>query len=183
MKINPTPFLVITALSIAPILAGCPANKADDAPYGQTAPPTVPAQAPPPALPPGSMEGTTTAPPGPPAMAGGEASSGGAPMMGGGDPMSPLTATPEMDAVIKTAESKTDKKAIAAAYAKRGYAHMTDDNAGQRIKYRAALADFRTALQNDPANVEAMKYKKTIEEIYTSMGRPIPGTEPPGPAK
>ncbi len=105
------------------------------------------------------------------------------PMMGGGDPMAPLTPTPTLDTAIKKAEAGTNKKATAAAYAKRGYARMTDDNAGQRIKYRVALDDFRAALKNDPANKEAKQYKATIEEIYTSMGRPVPGSEPPGPAK
>ncbi|MBC8142221.1 MAG: hypothetical protein H7Y38_12355, partial [Armatimonadetes bacterium] len=127
------------------------------------------------------------APPGPPATAtkpGAEPKAGNvAPMMGGGDPMAPVTPTPELDAAIAKAEAGTDKKAIAVAYAKRGYARMTDDNAGQRVKYRVALDDFRAALKNDPANKEAKQYKATIEEIYTSMGRPVPGTEPPGPAK
>ncbi|MBC7806303.1 MAG: hypothetical protein H7145_09140 [Akkermansiaceae bacterium] len=107
------------------------------------------------------------APPGPAA---------GGPMMGGGggDPMAPLTPTPELDKAIQAAEAKADKKSIAAAYASRGYSRMTDDNAGQRIKYRKALEDFRVALKNDPANAKAKQNMEVIEQIYTSMGRPIP---------
>ena len=188
MKTNPKPFLcaVLLAGATSVLLAGCPANKpeATDAPYGQAAPPPAPhQQATPPALPPGSMPtagNASSAPPGPP-MAG--SPNAGGPMMGSGDPMAPLTPTPALDAAIKTAESKPDKKAIAVAYSKRGYARMTDDSAGQRIKYRMALEDFRTALKNDPYNAEAKENKATIENIYTSMGRPIPGTEPPGPKK
>lgn len=185
MKINPIIFVFVVTSAIT--LAGCPSNKSDDAPYGQTAPPAAPPQAQPPALPPGSMATDDTPPgnappPGPP-MTSEQPGAMGGPMMGGGDPMAPLTATPELDTAIKAAEGKSDKKAIAAAYAKRGYARMTDDNAGQRIKYRMALEDFRVALQNDPYNAQAKQSKATIEEIYTSMGRPIPGTEPPGPPK
>jgi Spy/CpxP family protein refolding chaperone len=127
------------------------------------------------------------------AVAGGP---GGMMPMGGGDPMAPLTPTPELDQKIADAEKGADKKAVAAAYAARGTFRMNDDNAGQRVKYREALADYRKALAADPANAEAKQNKEMIESIYRSMGRPIPGEEdakgagaggakpaPPGPAK
>gem|GEM_PF-6608284 len=98
-------------------------------------------------------------------------------MMGGGNPTAPLTPTPELDKKIADAEKGGDKKVIAAAYAERGYARMTDDNAGARVKYRAALEDFRAALKLDPNNAEATKNKQMIEDIYRSMGRPVPGEE------
>jgi len=43
-----------------------------------------------------------------------------------------------------------------------------------RVKYRQALGLYREALAIDPKNKEALKNKKTIEDIYRQMGRPIP---------
>ncbi len=164
------------------VLSGCPKQVADanEAPYGQpasqTADVTSPA-APDTVVPPGPNMGTASdtdpegtgavdAPPGP--------KMGGPMMGGGGDPMAPLTPTPELDKAIQTVAAGGDKKKIAAAYASRGYSRMMDDNAGQRIKYRKALEDFRVALKNDPANAKAKDNMATIETIYKSMGRPVP---------
>ena len=94
----------------------------------------------------------------------------------GGDPNAPLTPTPGMDKKIAALQTG-DKVAYAEALADRGYARMTDENAGRKIKYREALADFNAALQADPNNAKARENKDTIESIYKSMGRPIPGTE------
>ncbi|MES2459090.1 MAG: tetratricopeptide repeat protein [Armatimonadota bacterium] len=117
-------------------------------------------------------------PPGPanaggvPPMAGG----GNAPFAGGmgGDPNAPLSASPELDKKIADADKGTDKKAISAAYTERGAARMYDEKAGAKIKYKAALEDFRKALAADPTNKDAKASKDTIESIYTSMGRPVP---------
>jgi hypothetical protein len=102
---------------------------------------------------------------------------GGAPMMGAGmaPPTAPLTPSPDLDKKIAAAEKAGDKKAIAAAYATRGTFHMNDAKAGARVKYRAALDDYRKALQADPANAEAKANKQMIENIYKQMGRPVPG--------
>ncbi|MBX7218362.1 MAG: hypothetical protein K1Y36_00305 [Blastocatellia bacterium] len=43
-----------------------------------------------------------------------------------------------------------------------------------KIKYRAALKMYREVLALDPANEEALKNKAQIEDIYKSMGRPVP---------
>lgn len=109
--------------------------------------------------------------PGKPTMA------GGAPAIASGsvDPFAPLSPTPELDKAIADAEKSGDKKALAAAYAKRGaFRTREDDKAGQRVKYRAALSDFRKAVKLDPANEQATSGKGEIETIYSSMGRPIP---------
>ncbi|MDX1933690.1 MAG: hypothetical protein SFU56_13920 [Capsulimonadales bacterium] len=87
----------------------------------------------------------------------------------------PLTKTPELDQKIADAEKGKDKKKIAAAYAERGTFRMNDDAAGARVKYRAALEDYRKAQAADPGNAEAAGNKKMIEDIYKSMGRPVPG--------
>jgi len=106
----------------------------------------------------------------------------GGQMMGGPgvEPDSPLTPTPQLDKAIKDAAATNDKKVLAAALASRGYARMTDDAAGARVKYRKALEDFREALKNDPTNAKAKDNKVLIEGIYHSMGRPVPG-EPGSP--
>jgi hypothetical protein len=100
-----------------------------------------------------------------------------APFAGGGAPTAPLTPTPELDVKIEKAGKAGDEKALAAALAERGTFRMNDDNAGAKVKYRAALDDYRKALEADPKNEDAAKNKKMIEDIYTSMGRPIPGAE------
>ena len=46
--------------------------------------------------------------------------------------------------------------------------------AAPRLKYRAALGDFRRALMLDPANAKAKENAAFIEGIYKSMGRPVP---------
>ncbi|MBK7159329.1 MAG: hypothetical protein IPH77_12425 [Ignavibacteria bacterium] len=41
-------------------------------------------------------------------------------------------------------------------------------------KYKPALQRYRRILELDPCNKEAAANKKQIEEIYQSMGKPIP---------
>jgi hypothetical protein len=87
-----------------------------------------------------------------------------------------LTATPDLDArIAKLEKPGGDKKKLAAVYAERGFQKMNDAQAAPRVKYRAALKDYRRALALDPKNEKARENKELIEGIYTSMGRPIPG--------
>ena len=99
------------------------------------------------------------------------------PMAGGGGVTAPLTPTPDLDKKIASAEKGKGKKAIAVAYAARGTFRMNDQDAGAKVKYRAALDDYRKALAADPTNTEASGNKAQIEAIYKQMGRPIPGEE------
>ncbi|MFM2413832.1 MAG: hypothetical protein RJB05_1008, partial [Armatimonadota bacterium] len=94
---------------------------------------------------------------------------------GDSDAYSPLSATPEMDKAIADAKASGDKKKLATAYAVRGdYRTNEDAKAGQRVKYRAALSDYRNAIKADKGNEQASAGKTQIEQIYTMMGRPIP---------
>ncbi len=43
-----------------------------------------------------------------------------------------------------------------------------------RVKYSGALKYFRRTLALDPGHKKAAAEKKTIEDIYRSMGRPVP---------
>lgn len=54
---------------------------------------------------------------------------------------------------------------------------MYDAQLPPRDKYKPALKYFRIVLKLDPANEEAKINKEKIEEIYESMGKPIPETE------
>ncbi len=102
----------------------------------------------------------------------------GSPAAADGDAYAPLTPTPELDKAIADAKASGDKKKIAAAYAARGdYRTNEDAKAGQRVKYRAALSDYRNAIKADKTNEQATAGKSQIEQIYTMMGRPIPSVE------
>lgn len=85
-----------------------------------------------------------------------------------------LTVTPALDAQIAQLVRGGDKKALAAALTARGDAKMNDAGASPRLKYRAALADYRRALKLDPKNQGALEAKATIESIYKMMGRAVP---------
>lgn len=93
--------------------------------------------------------------------------------------------TAALDAKIEQAEAKAkasgataaDKRAAAAAYLERANIFYA---AGNPSLYKFALRDFRRTLKYDPSNEVARERKQQIEEIYQSMGRPIPelGNEP-----
>jgi hypothetical protein len=51
---------------------------------------------------------------------------------------------------------------------------MFEANLSPKKKYKPALKHYRRVLELDPSNVEATRNKQQIEDIYTSMGRPIP---------
>ena len=51
---------------------------------------------------------------------------------------------------------------------------MFEANLSPKKKYGPALKQFKRVLELDPKNQEAMNNKMQIEDIYTSMGRPIP---------
>ena len=106
---------------------------------------------------------------------------GGAPQPGA----QPAADTAALDKKVEQAEAKAkasgaaqgDKQAAAAAYLERGNVFY---NAGNPSLYKFALRDFRRTLRYDPANEEARAKQQQIEEIYKSMGRPVPelGNEP-----
>ncbi|MFM7187768.1 MAG: hypothetical protein ACKO14_08110 [Armatimonadota bacterium] len=95
-----------------------------------------------------------------------------------GDAYAPLSPTPDLDKAIADAKASGDKKKLAAAFSARGdYRTNEDATAGQRVKYRAALSDYRNAIKADKTNEQAIAGKSQIEQIYTMMGRPIPSAE------
>jgi hypothetical protein len=51
---------------------------------------------------------------------------------------------------------------------------MFEANLSQKKKYKPALQRYNKVLEVDPKNSEAMENKKQIEDIYQSMGMPVP---------
>jgi hypothetical protein len=131
---------------------------------------------------------TTPAGDAPPVVSshGGGATSTNAPTTAAGGTSEKADAdTSALDAKIAKAEAKAkasgasaaDKRAAAEAYFERGYFYYTAQNPKL---YKFALGDFRRTLRYQPDNAEARQIIAQIEDIYKSMGRPIPtnGLEP-----
>lgn len=70
--------------------------------------------------------------------------------------------------------SPTTKKAYVSATVKYGTACMNSDALDRKVKYKKALQLYREALKVDPSNKEAKENAKMIEDVYRSMGRPVP---------
>jgi len=66
------------------------------------------------------------------------------------------------------------KKDLIAKHMSAGNYLMFEANLSPKKKYKPALKHYRRVLELDPSNAEAQRNKTQIEEIYTSMGRPIP---------
>lgn len=76
-------------------------------------------------------------------------------------------------AYTKKPSAKT-KKDYVAATVKYGTACMNSEALDRKIKYKKALGLYREALKVDPTNAEAKENAKMIEDVYRSMGRPVP---------
>jgi hypothetical protein len=107
---------------------------------------------------------------------------GNAPFAGGGqaDAKDPAVDKLEANALKLEKQSKAKPKdaklklKVADAFYQTGHAMMFSDKLGPRVKYRGALKNYRTALSYDPGHKKAAEEKKTIEDIYKSMGRDVP---------
>jgi len=80
----------------------------------------------------------------------------------------------QLEAAYKTKPSPDVKKALADAYLAKADSFMTDDSVPPRVKYPTALRSYREVLKYDKDNKRAQEGISTIENIYKSMGRPIP---------
>lgn len=81
----------------------------------------------------------------------------------------------DLDAAYKkNPKSAEYKKALAGAYFAQGNSLMNNAQMPPFRKYPGALRAFRKTVELDPANAEAKTSIKTIEDIYKSMGRPVP---------
>lgn len=65
-------------------------------------------------------------------------------------------------------------KALADAHLKYGDSFMFNEQLPPRQKYRPALKEYRAVLTYDKENKDAKTKIQTIENVYKSMGMPIP---------
>ena len=80
----------------------------------------------------------------------------------------------EADTKYQKTKSEADKAAAIEMQLKAANFLMFEADLPPREKYRPALIRYRRVLELDPKNQEAMANKTEIEDIYKSMGKPIP---------
>lgn len=102
-------------------------------------------------------------------------SGGGAPPAthGGGTVEKPAELVALEQAYEKSKDDATKKKLVQATY-EFGKKVNYDPALAPRTKYPTALRLFRRVLELDPNHQQAAAEKTQIEDIYRSMGRPIP---------
>lgn len=85
-----------------------------------------------------------------------------------------IKAADEADSVYSKTKSDADKKICIEKHMAAANYLMFDANLSPKKKYPPALRRYRRVLELDPSNKEAAENKKEIEDIYKSMGMPIP---------
>lgn len=75
---------------------------------------------------------------------------------------------------IKTPKDAKKRAAYVKATNAYGYAVMTAASLPPKDKYPIALRLYRESQKVDPKDKDSKKWVKGIEDIYRSMGRPIP---------
>lgn len=81
----------------------------------------------------------------------------------------------DADAAFKKApKDEKAKKAYIEATVKLATETMEHSDLPPREKYRKSLKLYRDVLKTDPDNEEAKMNSQLIEDIYKSMGRPVP---------
>ena len=80
----------------------------------------------------------------------------------------------DADSQFQKTKSDADKKTAIDKQMKAANYLMFEANLSPKKKYRPALKRYRRVLELDPKNEEAQKNKKQLEDIYQSMGMPIP---------
>jgi hypothetical protein len=80
----------------------------------------------------------------------------------------------DADAKFEKSKSDGDKQAAIEKQMTAANFLMFEADLPPKQKYKPALRRYRRVLQLDPNNKEAAANKKQIEDIYQSMGMPIP---------
>lgn len=79
---------------------------------------------------------------------------------------------------VEAAKKKNDEAQLIQAYTAFGdYMQYESSVSPREGKYHRALVEYRNALELDPTNQKIVNEITQIEDIYRSMGRPIPGQE------
>ena len=80
----------------------------------------------------------------------------------------------DIDAKYQKSKSDADKSECIKKQLTAANYLMFEANLSPKKKYKPALQRYRRVLELDPGNAEANENKKQIEDIYQSMGMPIP---------
>lgn len=80
----------------------------------------------------------------------------------------------EANARYIKSKSEADKEACIEKQMLAANFLMFEADLPPKEKYKPALVRYRRILEIDPSNKEAAANKKQIEDIYESMGKPIP---------
>jgi tetratricopeptide (TPR) repeat protein len=80
----------------------------------------------------------------------------------------------DADAKYMKTKSDADKKVAIEKQLSAANYLMFEANLSPKKKYKPALKRYRRVLELDPGNKEAQDNKQQIEDIYQSMGMPVP---------
>jgi len=80
----------------------------------------------------------------------------------------------DFENTYKTSSTNENKMALIEKHMAAGKYLMFEAKLNPKKKYGPALKHFKRVLELDPNNKEAMSNRMQIEDIYNSMGRPIP---------
>ena len=80
----------------------------------------------------------------------------------------------DAEAKFQKSKSEADKKEYIIKQMSAANYLMFEANLSPKKKYKPALQRYNKVLEIDPKNSEAAENKKQIEDIYQSMGMPIP---------
>lgn len=80
----------------------------------------------------------------------------------------------ELEKSYEATKDEATRKKLAQATYEFGNKVMLDEALPPRVKYPQALRLFKRTLELEPGHVQAAAEKKQIEDIYASMGRPVP---------
>ena len=94
--------------------------------------------------------------------------------MSGGDASKYVTEADEADSKYQKSKSESDKQTCIQKQLIAANFLMFEADLPPKEKYKPALIRYRRVIELDPKNEEAIANKTQIEEIYRSMGKPIP---------
>lgn len=80
----------------------------------------------------------------------------------------------ESDLQYQKSKSEKDKKECINKQLKAANYLMFEADLPSKEKYKPALMRYRRVIELDPKNEEALANKQQIEDIYRSLGKPIP---------
>lgn len=85
-----------------------------------------------------------------------------------------MKAADDAEAKFMSSKSDADKKEYITKQMGAANYLMFEANLSPKKKYKPALQRYNKVLALDPKHAEALENKKQIEDIYQSMGMPIP---------